>query len=109
MFVIIHDSIHNAVFASPFPTKLNAILADPPNAFPTAMGFRCYHVKHHSHLSSYDYDADVPSDWGQARRQRMVAQGALAVLLPRDAAHPHLPPEGNRADLGTVDLFQFRG
>jgi sphingolipid delta-4 desaturase len=27
------------------------------------MGFRCYHVKHHSHLSSYDYDADVPSEW----------------------------------------------
>ena len=63
MFVIIHDSIHNAVFASPFLNKLNAILADLPNAFPTAMGFRCYHVKHHSHLSAYDYDADVPSDW----------------------------------------------
>jgi sphingolipid delta-4 desaturase len=63
MFVIIHDSIHNAVFESPTLNKLNAILADLPNAFPTAMGFRCYHVKHHSHLSSYDYDADVPSDW----------------------------------------------
>lgn len=63
MFVIIHDSIHNAVFKSPFLNKLNAILADLPNAFPTAMGFRCYHIKHHSHLSSYDYDADVPSDW----------------------------------------------
>ena len=34
-----------------------------PNAFPTAMGFRSYHMKHHSHLSTYDYDADVPSDW----------------------------------------------
>ena len=63
MFVIIHDSIHNAVFESPTLNKWNAILADLPNAFPTAMGFRCYHVKHHSHLSSYDYDADVPSDW----------------------------------------------
>ena len=63
MFVIIHDSIHNAVFASPTLNKMNAILADLPNAFPTAMGFRCYHVKHHSHLSSYDYDADVPSTW----------------------------------------------
>jgi sphingolipid 4-desaturase/C4-monooxygenase len=63
MFVIIHDSIHNAVFESPTLNKWNAILADLPNAFPTAMGFRCYHVKHHSHLSSYDYDADVPSEW----------------------------------------------
>jgi sphingolipid delta-4 desaturase len=63
MYVIIHDSIHNAVFAHPTLNKLNAILADLPNSFPTAMGFRCYHIKHHSHLSSYDYDADVPSDW----------------------------------------------
>ena len=63
MFVIIHDSIHNAVFAEPALNKLNAILADLPNTFPTAMGFRCYHIKHHSHLSAYDFDADVPSDW----------------------------------------------
>ncbi len=35
-------------------------LADLPNAFPTAMGFRCYHQKHHSHLGDYEYDADLP-------------------------------------------------
>ena len=47
----------------PFANKLTALLADLPNAFPTAMGFRCYHIKHHSHLSAYDYDADIPSRW----------------------------------------------
>jgi sphingolipid delta-4 desaturase len=62
-FVIIHDSIHNCVFENHFLNKLNALLADLSNGFPTAMGFRCYHVKHHSHLSAYDYDADVPSHW----------------------------------------------
>jgi sphingolipid delta-4 desaturase len=62
-FVIIHDAIHNCVFASPLANKWTAILADLPNAFPTAMGFRCYHIKHHSHLSAYDYDADIPSRW----------------------------------------------
>lgn len=62
-FVIIHDAIHNCVFESPLANKWTAILADLPNAFPTAMGFRCYHIKHHSHLSAYDYDADVPSAW----------------------------------------------
>ncbi|QGM96511.1 fatty acid desaturase [Methylocystis parvus] len=62
-FVIIHDAIHNCVFESPLANKWTAILADLPNAFPTAMGFRCYHIKHHSHLSAYDYDADVPSRW----------------------------------------------
>lgn len=62
-FVVIHDAIHNCVFESPLRNKLTALLADLPNAFPTAMGFRCYHIKHHSHLSAYDYDADIPSRW----------------------------------------------
>lgn len=62
-FVAIHDAIHNCVFDNPFYNKLTALLADLPNAFPTAMGFRCYHIKHHSHLSAYDYDADIPSRW----------------------------------------------
>jgi sphingolipid delta-4 desaturase len=51
------------VFESPLANKWTAILADLPNAFPTSMGFRCYHIKHHSHLSAYDYDADIPSEW----------------------------------------------
>jgi sphingolipid delta-4 desaturase len=63
MFVVIHDAIHNLVFKNSVLNKLTAILADLPNGFPTAMGFRAYHIKHHSHLSTYDYDADVPSDW----------------------------------------------
>jgi len=62
-FVIIHDAIHNCVFESSLANKWTAILADLSNGFPTAMGFRCYHIKHHSHLSAYDYDADVPSHW----------------------------------------------
>lgn len=62
-FVIIHDAIHNCVFENPLANKWTAILADLPNAFPTSMGFRCYHIKHHSHLSAYDYDADIPSKW----------------------------------------------
>jgi sphingolipid 4-desaturase/C4-monooxygenase len=62
-FVIIHDAIHNCVFESHLLNKLTAILADLSNGFPTAMGFRAYHIKHHSHLSAYDYDADIPSQW----------------------------------------------
>jgi sphingolipid 4-desaturase/C4-monooxygenase len=63
MFVAIHDATHGAIFDSPRLNKLAAILADLPNGFPTAMGFRCYHMKHHSHLGDYDYDADLPSHW----------------------------------------------
>ena len=63
MFVVIHDACHNAIFQRPSWNKWVAILADLPNTFPTAMGFRCYHMKHHSHLGDYDYDADLPSHW----------------------------------------------
>jgi sphingolipid delta-4 desaturase len=63
MFVVIHDATHNCIFDSNRLNKWSAILADLPNAIPTAMGFRCYHMKHHSHLGDYDYDADLPSRW----------------------------------------------
>ena len=63
IFVIIHDGTHNLVFKSGVLNKALIILADLPNTLPTAMGFRCYHVKHHSHLGDYDYDADLPSRW----------------------------------------------
>jgi sphingolipid delta-4 desaturase len=63
MFVAIHDCVHNAVCKTPFGNKWFAIISDLPNAVPTAMGFRCYHLKHHSHLGDYDYDADLPSHW----------------------------------------------
>lgn len=63
MFVVIHDACHNAVFRKPMWNKWVGILADLPNVAPTAMGFRYYHVKHHSHLGDYDFDADLPSHW----------------------------------------------
>ena len=63
MFVVIHDATHNLVFKNVVLNKLLVILADLPNTVPTGMGFRCYHVKHHSHLGDYDFDADLPSRW----------------------------------------------
>ncbi len=63
MFVVIHDACHNAILPKPVWNKWVGILADLPNTVPTAMGFRCYHIKHHSHLGDYDFDADLPSHW----------------------------------------------
>jgi sphingolipid delta-4 desaturase len=63
MFVVIHDATHDVIFRSLSANKWVGILADLPNIVPTAMGFRCYHIRHHSHLGDYDYDADLPSRW----------------------------------------------
>ena len=63
MFVAIHDATHNCIFRANDLNKWVAIVADLPNTLPTAMAFRCYHTKHHSHLGDYNYDADLPSHW----------------------------------------------
>lgn len=76
-FVIIHDAVHNLVFKSRALNRITAIIADLPNGIPTAMSFRCYHMKHHAHLSAYDHDADVPSQW----EVRLVGHGGLRKAL----------------------------
>jgi sphingolipid delta-4 desaturase len=40
-----------------------AIIADLPNLAPGAMGFRVYHLKHHSHQGDYEWDADLANHW----------------------------------------------
>ncbi|HUB62923.1 MAG TPA: fatty acid desaturase [Methylocella sp.] len=80
MFVVIHDATHNCIFKANSSNKWVAILADLPNSFPTAMGFRCYHMKHHSHLGDYDYDADLPSRW-EARLFGNSAPGKAAWMF----------------------------
>src|SRR5579883_21216 len=80
MFVVIHDATHNCIFKSNTLNKWAGIFADLPNGVPTAMGFRCYHMKHHSHLGDYDYDADLPSHW-EARLFGTSAPGKAAWMF----------------------------
>jgi sphingolipid delta-4 desaturase len=40
-----------------------AVIADLPNLTPGAMGFRVYHLKHHSHQGDYEWDADLANHW----------------------------------------------
>jgi len=80
MYVVIHDATHNCIFTSNALNKWAGILADLPNTVPTAMGFRCYHMKHHSHLGDYDYDADLPSRW-EARLFGRSAFGKAAWMF----------------------------
>ena len=62
-YVIIHDATHNLVFRNKSWNKMVGILADLPNLTPGAMGFRVYHLKHHSHQGDYEYDADLANHW----------------------------------------------
>jgi sphingolipid delta-4 desaturase len=62
-YVIIHDATHNLIFRNKSWNKLVAILADLPNLNPGAMGFRVYHLWHHSHQGSYEHDGDLANQW----------------------------------------------
>lgn len=62
-YVIIHDATHNLIFRNKALNKLVLVLADLPNVMPGAMGFRVYHLKHHSHQGDYEWDADLANHW----------------------------------------------
>lgn len=63
LYVIIHEATHNLIFANRRLNNVAAIVADLPNVVPAAIGFRLFHLKHHSHQGDYDHDADISSEW----------------------------------------------
>jgi len=62
-YVIIHDATHNLILPRKWANILVAIVADLPNLTAGAMGFRVYHLKHHSHQGDYEHDADLANLW----------------------------------------------
>lgn len=63
LFVLIHEFTHNMVFKNRISNMWGGIMCDLPNAFPSSVSFRKYHLKHHAFQGHYDIDADLPSRW----------------------------------------------
>ena len=63
LFVLIHEFTHNMVFKGRLANLWGGIMCDIPNAFPSSVSFRKYHLKHHAFQGHYDIDADLPSRW----------------------------------------------
>jgi sphingolipid delta-4 desaturase len=61
LWVLIHECAHNLVFAGSPANALLSILANLPIVFPSAIGFRKYHLLHHAYQGREDLDADLPS------------------------------------------------
>ena len=59
LFAQIHEACHNLIFKGSTANKWMGILCNVAQGFPSAIGFRTYHLLHHSHLDEYDYDADL--------------------------------------------------
>lgn len=83
MYVLIHDAIHNLILRNQGWNKMIAIFADLPNLLPGAMGFRVYHLKHHSHQGDYEQDADLANHWeAKLVGTRWYAKALWLMLFP---------------------------
>ena len=60
LFVMIHECTHDLIFKRRFFNLLAVILSDLPNAFPSGISFRCYHLKHHSFQGVYENNRKKP-------------------------------------------------
>jgi sphingolipid delta-4 desaturase len=80
-YVIIHDATHNLILPRKSWNIFVAILADLPNLTPGAMGFRVYHLKHHSHQGDYEYDADLANQWEARLVGNIWYRKALWLML----------------------------
>ena len=80
-YVVIHDAAHNLIFRNKNWNRFIAIMADLPNLGPGAMGFRVYHLKHHSHQGDYDIDADLPNHWEARLVGNVWYRKAIWLLL----------------------------
>ena len=81
LYVIIHEATHNLIFKRRAWNLCACIIADLPNCLPGAMGFRVYHLKHHSHQGDYAYDADLASKWEARWIGNSAARKALWEFL----------------------------
>jgi len=77
LYVVIHEATHGLIFHRRLPNHWAAIVADLPNVFPAAMGFRVYHLQHHAHQGDYRLDADIANRW----EARLVGRSPLGKAL----------------------------
>jgi sphingolipid delta-4 desaturase len=60
LFVMIHEYTHNMVFRTANANRLGSICANVAIVYPAAIGFRNYHLLHHTYLGIQGLDADLP-------------------------------------------------
>lgn len=61
LFVLIHEYSHNLVLKTANANRVGSIGANIAIVFPAAIGFRNYHLLHHSYLGIRGLDADLPT------------------------------------------------
>ena len=77
LYVLMHETNHDLVFARRSWNSLAGILANLPTLVPSAISFQRYHLKHHSYQGVHELDGDMPSRW----EARLVGNGTIRKAL----------------------------
>lgn len=77
LFVVIHECAHNLVFKRASSNKWMGIFANLPGVFPSAIGFRNYHLLHHRFQGEFDWDADLAGP----TEAKVVSNGTIRKAL----------------------------
>ena len=85
LYVIIHEATHNLIFKKRILNIISGLVADIPNAFPGALAFRSYHLKHHAHMGDHGFDGDLPNQWeaklvGNSWWRKVLWMGCYPVI-----------------------------
>lgn len=104
LFVLIHECSHNLIFKNRTLNMVVSIIADIPNAIPTAISFRSYHLKHHSFQGNYYLDADLASKW-EAKLIGHSFAGKMLWLLFFPVFQALRPPRLKEINFGSTWTF----
>ncbi len=63
LYALLHDCAHNLIFKKTANNKLAGMLIDLALVFPSSIGFRRYHLIHHTNMGEFEYDADLCAEW----------------------------------------------
>ncbi|MFA5884105.1 MAG: fatty acid desaturase [Acidimicrobiia bacterium] len=66
LFVCNHESAHDLILPKRWQDLVLGIVGDVALAFPSAVGFRRFHLVHHASMGQYDLDGDIATR-GEAR------------------------------------------
>jgi sphingolipid delta-4 desaturase len=63
LFTFVHEAAHDNLFKKKVWNRVWGIISNVAQGFPSASGFKTFHLIHHSNMGEYDHDADLAFHW----------------------------------------------
>ena len=63
LFTFVHEAAHDNIFKKKIWNRIWGIVCNVAQGFPSASGFKTFHLIHHSNMGEYDHDADLAFHW----------------------------------------------